>query len=107
MIFQNPPYMASRQLLIPRIAAAATSLSPQAWHGYMVTGTHRVEVKVCADGLACAPHAGAAAAPLAGAQMQHNYHMLGANAFPRRGLPNEGHRHLMHCLCALSSTPLH
>jgi hypothetical protein len=28
VFFQNPPYMASRQLLIPRIATAGTSLSP-------------------------------------------------------------------------------
>jgi hypothetical protein len=39
-VFQNPPYKASRQLLIPRIAAIGTSISPlpcQAWHGYGVT----------------------------------------------------------------------
>jgi hypothetical protein len=33
-VFQNPPYMASRQLLIPRIAAIGTSFSSlpcQAW----------------------------------------------------------------------------
>jgi hypothetical protein len=37
----------SRQLLIPRIAAAGTSfnlLPCQAWHGYMDTNAHRVEV---------------------------------------------------------------
>jgi hypothetical protein len=28
MSFQNPPYMASRQLMIPRIVATGTSLSP-------------------------------------------------------------------------------
>jgi hypothetical protein len=35
-VFQNPPYMASRQLLIPRIAVVGISFSPltcQAWHG--------------------------------------------------------------------------
>jgi hypothetical protein len=64
MIFQNPPYMASRYLLIPRIEADGTSFSPlpcQAWHGYMVTIDHRVEVEVCADGLASAPPSGATA----------------------------------------------
>ena len=70
-IFQNPPYMASRQLLIPRIAAVGTSFSPppgQAWHGYGVTSAHRVEVEVGADGHASAPLSGAAAAaPPAGA----------------------------------------
>jgi hypothetical protein len=72
MLFQNPPYMASLRLLIPWIAAAGTSLSPlpcQAWHGYMVTHTHRVEVEVGADGHASAPLSGAAAAaPPAGAR---------------------------------------
>jgi hypothetical protein len=51
MLFQNPPYMASRQLLIPRIATVGTSFSPlpcQAWHGYGVTSAHRVEVEVAA-----------------------------------------------------------
>jgi hypothetical protein len=71
MLFQNPPYMASRQLLIPRIATVGTSFSPlpcQAWHAYGVTSTHRVEVKVGADGPASAPPSGAAAAaPPAGA----------------------------------------
>jgi hypothetical protein len=57
--------MASRQLLIPRIAAAGTSFSPlpcQAWHGYMVISAHRVEVEVGADGPASAPLSEAAAA---------------------------------------------
>jgi hypothetical protein len=67
-IFQNSPYMASRQLLIPRIAAAGTSFSPlpcQAWHGHsVVTSAHRVEVDVGADGPASAPHFGAAAVAL-------------------------------------------
>jgi hypothetical protein len=63
--FQNPPYMASRQLTITRIAAPGTSFSPQpcqAWHGYMVISAHRVEVEVGAGGLASAPPSGAAAA---------------------------------------------
>jgi hypothetical protein len=67
MFFQSPPYRASRQLLIPRIAAVGTSLSPlpcQAWHGYGVTSAHRVEVEVGANGLASAPLSGAAAAAL-------------------------------------------
>ena len=72
-VFQNPPYRASRQLLIPRIAAVGTSLSPlpcHAWHGYGVTSAHRVEVEVGADGPASAPLSGAAAvAPPAGAQI--------------------------------------
>jgi hypothetical protein len=71
MFFQNPLYMASRQLLIPRIAAVGTSFKPlpcQAWHGYGVTNAHRVVVKVGADGPASAPPSGAAAAaPAAGA----------------------------------------
>jgi hypothetical protein len=53
MFFQTPPYKASRQLLIPRIAAAGTSISPllcQAWRGYNVTSAHRVEVEVGAGG---------------------------------------------------------
>jgi hypothetical protein len=71
MFFQNPPYRASRQLLIPRIADVGTSFSPlpcQAGHGYGVTSAHRVEVEVGADGHASAPLSGAAgAAPPAGA----------------------------------------
>jgi hypothetical protein len=71
MLFQNPPYMASRQLLIPRIATVGTRFSPlpcQTWHGYGVTSAHRVEVEVVADGPANAPLSGAAAAaPPAGA----------------------------------------
>jgi hypothetical protein len=72
MFFKNPPYRASRQLLIPRVAAIGTSFSPlpcQAWHGYKVTSAHRVEVaEVDADGPANAPPSGAAAAaPPAGA----------------------------------------
>jgi hypothetical protein len=40
----------------------------QAWHGYMITSAHRVEVEVGADGHASAPLSGAAAAaPPAGA----------------------------------------
>ena len=70
-VFQNPPYMASRQPLIPRIVGTGTSFSPlpcQAWHGYGVTSAHRVEVEVGADGPASAPLSGAAAAaPPAGA----------------------------------------
>jgi hypothetical protein len=65
MFFQNPPYWASRQLLIPRIAAVGTSFNTlpcKAWHGYMVTNAHRVEVEVGADGHASAPLSGAAAA---------------------------------------------
>jgi hypothetical protein len=73
MFFQNPPYRASRQLMIPRIAAVGTSFSPlpcQAWHGYMVTSAHRVEVEVGADGPASALLSGAAAAaPPAGAAL--------------------------------------
>jgi hypothetical protein len=64
MLFQNPPYRASRELQIPRIAAVGTSLSPlpcKARHGYMVTSAQRVEVEVCADGPASAPLSGAAA----------------------------------------------
>jgi hypothetical protein len=61
MFFQNPPYRASRQLLIPRIVAVGNSFSPlpcKAWHGYMVTNAHRVEVEVGADGPASAPLSG-------------------------------------------------
>jgi hypothetical protein len=72
MFFQNPPYKASRELLISRIATVGTSFSPlpfQTWHGYGVTSAHRVEVEVGADGHASAPPSGvAAAAPPAGAQ---------------------------------------
>jgi hypothetical protein len=70
-VFQNPPYMASRQLLISRIAAACTSSNTipcQAWHDYGVTSANRVEVEVGADGPASAPpFKTAAAAPPAGA----------------------------------------
>jgi hypothetical protein len=58
---QNSPYMASRHLLIPRIAAAGTSFSPlpyQASHDYMATNVARVEVEVGADGHARAPPSG-------------------------------------------------
>jgi hypothetical protein len=61
MLFQNPPYMASRELLIPRIATVGTSFNPlpcQAWHGYGVTNAHREEVEVGADGHANAPPPG-------------------------------------------------
>jgi hypothetical protein len=47
MIFQNLPYKVSRQLLIPRLAAAGTSFSRlpcEAWHGHMVT-EHALEVE--------------------------------------------------------------
>jgi hypothetical protein len=57
--------MASRLVLITRIAAVGTSFNPlpcQAWHGYMITSAHRVEVEVGADGHASAPSPGAAAA---------------------------------------------
>jgi hypothetical protein len=71
--FQNPPYMASRQLLITQIAAASTSFRPlpcQAWHGYRVTNAHCVEVEVGADGHVSAPPSWAAAvAPPAGAAL--------------------------------------
>jgi hypothetical protein len=72
--FQNPPYMASRNMLIARITVAGTYCSPlpcHAWHNYMVTNAHRVEVEVGADGHASAPPSGAAAAtPPAGARNQ-------------------------------------
>jgi hypothetical protein len=71
MLFHNPPYMACRQLPIPRIRAASTSFSSlpcQAWHGYGVTNAHHVEVEVGADAHASAlPSGAAAAAPPAGA----------------------------------------
>jgi hypothetical protein len=45
----------------------------KAWHGYMVTSAHRVEVEVGADGPARAPLSGAAAAvPSAGAVVSHS-----------------------------------
>jgi hypothetical protein len=74
MFFQNPPYKASRQLLIPRIAAAGTSFSPlpcQALHGYMATSAHRVEVKVGADGPASAPLSGARRRCAVGGRLTH------------------------------------
>jgi hypothetical protein len=40
----------SRQVLIPRIAAVATSFNPltcQAWHGYGVSNAHHGEVRKC------------------------------------------------------------
>jgi hypothetical protein len=78
MFFQNPSYKASRQLVIPWITAVGTSFSPlpcQARHNYMITGAHRVEVEVGADGPASAPLSGAAAAaPPAGAPLVGIYH---------------------------------
>jgi hypothetical protein len=47
--FQHPTYMASRQLLMTRIAASGTSFSPlpyHAWHSDMVISAHHVEVVV-------------------------------------------------------------
>jgi hypothetical protein len=71
MYFPNPPYMASRQLLISRIAAVGTSFSPLPCPlpcPYGVTSAHRVEVEVGADGPASSPPSGAAtAAPPTGA----------------------------------------
>jgi hypothetical protein len=82
MIFQNLPYRAARQMLIPRIAATDTSFSPlpyHARHGYMVTNAHRVEVVVGADGHASAPPSGAAAdAPPAGAVKGNYVDLTGA-----------------------------
>jgi hypothetical protein len=72
--------MASRHVLIPRIAAVGISFSPlpcQAWHGYGVTIAHRVEVEVGADGPASAPPSGAAAAgrpPMQLAKLHCNMH---------------------------------
>jgi hypothetical protein len=69
--FQNPPYMASRQLMIMRIADAGTSFSPlpcQALHGYIVISVHRVEVEVDAhEPMSARPSGAAAVAPPAGA----------------------------------------
>jgi hypothetical protein len=70
MLFQNPPYKASQQLMIPQIATVGTSFGPlpcQA-HGYGVIIAQRVEVEVGADGPTSAPSSGTAAgAPPAGA----------------------------------------
>jgi hypothetical protein len=68
--FQNPPCMASREVMFLRIAAPGTSFSPlpcQALHDYTVTNAHRVKVEVIADGPPSAPPSGAAVAPRAGA----------------------------------------
>jgi hypothetical protein len=62
---QNSPYMASREVLITRIAASNTSftlLPCKAWHGYMVTNAHPLEVEVGAAGSASARPSGATAA---------------------------------------------
>jgi hypothetical protein len=61
VFFQNPPCMASRQLLITRISVVDTSFSPlscQARHDHMVTNAHRVEIEVGADGPSGAPPPG-------------------------------------------------
>jgi hypothetical protein len=67
--------MASGALWITRIAAGGTSFSLllcQAWHNYMATNAHRVEVKVGADVHASAPLSGATVvAPPAGAVFTH------------------------------------
>jgi hypothetical protein len=90
MFFQNPPYGASRQLMIPRIAGDGNLFSPlpcQAWHGYMVTNAHRVEVEAGADGPASAPLSGAAAASSpAGALLAVLYSLLVAVGRPCRCL---------------------
>jgi hypothetical protein len=70
MLFQNPPYIAFRQLLIPLSCETRECHAFQAWHGYGATNAHRVEVEVGADGPASAPPSGAAAAaPPAGARL--------------------------------------
>jgi hypothetical protein len=72
MIFRNPPSIAVRKLMIPRIAADGTSFNPlpcQAWHGTRFTNAPRVEVEVGAAGLASAPLRAAAAAPPAGTRL--------------------------------------
>jgi hypothetical protein len=80
MFFQNPPYWASRHLLIQRITAAGTSFSPvpcQTWHGYGVINAHRVDVEVGVDGYVSAPPSrAAAAAPQAGAHRPPTWHVL-------------------------------
>jgi hypothetical protein len=72
--------MASRQLLIARIAIAGTSFSPlpcKAWHGYMVSSAHLVEVEGGADAPASAtPSEAAAVAPPAGASLELVYDPL-------------------------------
>jgi hypothetical protein len=74
--FQNPPQMASRKLLIARIAGAGTSFSSlqcRAWHGLRITNAHRVEAEVGTDGHASAPPSEAAVATSpAGAYMVSN-----------------------------------
>jgi hypothetical protein len=92
MFFQNHPYMASRQQLIPRIAASGTLFNPlpcQSWHGYGATSAHRVEVEVGADGSASAPPSRAAAvAPPAGeAYFNYHCHRFFLEATPQRS-PN-------------------
>jgi hypothetical protein len=52
--------MASRHLSITQVAVAGTSFSPvpcQAWHSYMVTSAHRVEVNVIPTELRAHPKA--------------------------------------------------
>jgi hypothetical protein len=81
--------MASRELLIPRIAALGTSFGPltcQAWHGYGVTSAHRVKVEVGTDGPASAPPSGAAAAaPPAGARRRYVWRRVPTKFFRTRG----------------------
>jgi hypothetical protein len=76
-VFQNPPYLASRQLIITRIAVTGTSFSPlpcHAWQGCKVTCAHRAEVEVGANGHARAPPSRtAAAAPPASAVYTTSY----------------------------------
>jgi hypothetical protein len=72
-VFPNPSVPGFPTAADPAIEAVGNSFSPlpcQAWHGYGVTITHRVEVEVGADGPASAPLSGvAAAAPPAGADL--------------------------------------
>jgi hypothetical protein len=108
--FQSSMYMAFRHMMIPRIVAAGTSFSPlpcQAWHGYMVTIAHRVEVEVGADGHASAPPYGATAvAPPAGATPHDLFEIytLTSQRPPttlakyRDGHPPHGHESHMHPL---------
>jgi hypothetical protein len=70
-VFPKPSVPGFPTAADPADRAVGTSFSPlpcQAWHGYMVTSAHRVEVEVGANGPASALLSGAAAAaPPAGA----------------------------------------
>jgi hypothetical protein len=94
--FQNPPYIASRQLVITQIATAGSSFSTppcQVWHDYMVISAHRVKVDVGADMLAREPPSTAAAAAPPAGVVPHPQGPLAPARLESTWLPRARRRH--------------